>query len=155
MNTEKAKRIFKIITGIHLNSHDYICLGYYISENPKKHSLWYKLIKSLIGKNLTLGHPFNITVNPRVTIGDDCVHCKGCTIGSVRSGPRMGVPQLGDRVVVGINSFVCGNITIGNDVLIAANSFVDFDVPDNSLVLGNPGVIHKKLSASKDYINVR
>lgn len=38
----------------------------------------------------------------------------------------------------------CGGGKIGNRVLIAANSFVDFDVPDDSLVLGNPGVIKGK-----------
>ena len=50
------------------------------------------------------------------------------------------------------NASVCGSIRIGNDVLIAANSFVDFDVPDNSLVIGNPGEIHHKELATKDYM---
>lgn len=36
-------------------------------------------------------------------------------------------------------------------MLIAANSFVDFDVPNHSVVVGNPGMIHHKMDASKDY----
>ena len=78
---------------------------------------------------------------------------KGCTIGSVRSGKREGVPVIGNNVVIGCNAFVCGGITIGNDVLIAANSFVDFDVPDNSIVFGNPGIIKYKERPTADYIS--
>lgn len=105
-----------------------------------------------IGAHFIMGHPLNITVNSRAIIGNDCVVFKNVTIGSVRSGERKGCPVLGDRVVVGCGAFVCGGIKIGNDVLIAANSFVDFDVPDHSLVIGNPGVIHHKEHATKDYM---
>ena len=41
---------------------------------------------------------------------------------------------------------------MGNDALIAANSMVDFDVLDNSIVFGNPGQIRYKENASKDYM---
>ena len=106
-----------------------------------------------IGEGLVLAHPWGITVNSRAVLGRDCVLFKGCTIGSIRSGKREGVPKLGDRVVVGCNAFVCGGITIGSDVLIAANAFVDFDVPSNSVVVGNPGVIHHKDNPCRDYVN--
>lgn len=101
---------------------------------------------------LLLLHPFNITVNSRAHVGKNCTLFKGCTIGSVRSGKREGVPTIGDRVVFCVNSTVVGNVHIGNDVLIAANSMVDFDVPDNSIVFGNPGQIKHKDQASKDYM---
>lgn len=105
-----------------------------------------------IGEGLVLAHPWGITVNSRAVLGKDCVLFKGCTIGSIRSGKREGWPRLGDRVVVGCNAFVCGGITIGNDVLIAANAFVDFDVPSNSIVIGNPGQIHHKENPCRDYV---
>lgn len=53
---------------------------------------------------------------------------------------------------IGINSTIVGNIVIGNDVMIASNSFVNFDVPDHSIVVGNPGVIHRKDNATDKYI---
>ena len=105
-----------------------------------------------IGEGLVLAHAWGITVNSRAVLGKDCVLFKGCTIGSIRSGKREGWPRLGDRVVVGCNAFVCGGITIGDDVLIAANAFVDFDVPSNSIVIGNPGQIHRKGNPCKDYV---
>ena len=58
---------------------------------------------------------------------------------------------MGRRVVIGLNATVVGGITVGDDVFIAANAFVDFDVPSHSLVIGNPGVIHHKDGATKDY----
>lgn len=60
---------------------------------------------------------------------------------------------MGNQFFLGINSTVVGNIHIGNDVLIAPNSFVNFDVPDHSIVIGNPGVIHHKENATGSYIN--
>ena len=105
-----------------------------------------------IGEGFVLMHGFDITVNPKAKLGQDVVLFKGCTIGSVRSGKRAGVPQIGDRVVIATNAMVCGGITVGSDVLIAANAFVDFDVPDHSLVIGNPARIVSKVDAAKDYI---
>jgi serine O-acetyltransferase len=106
-----------------------------------------------IGKGLLLTHAFNITINPRAKLGEDITIFKGATIGSIRSGKRAGVPIIGDRLTICCNSFIAGNIRIGNDVLIAANTFVDFDVPDNSLVFGNPGIIKHKENASNDYLH--
>ena len=64
----------------------------------------------------------------------------------------MGVPTIGNQVAIGINATVIGNIIIGNDVMIAPNSFVNFDVPSHSIVIGNPGVIHHKEKATAGYI---
>lgn len=105
-----------------------------------------------IGGGLLLMHPFDITVNSRAELGEQVTLFKGCTVGSVRSGKREGVPKIGNRVCICPNAFVCGNITIGDDVLIAANAMVDVDVPSHSIVLGNPAMIIHKDNASKDYL---
>lgn len=47
---------------------------------------------------------------------------------------------------------IVGKITIGSNTLIAPNSYVNFDVPDNSIVLGNPAKIINNDNATKDYI---
>lgn len=39
-------------------------------------------------------HPYNITVNSRAVLGNNVTLFKGCTIGSVRSGKREGVPYI-------------------------------------------------------------
>ena len=51
---------------------------------------------------------------------------------------------------MGANSIVVGGVRIGNNVLIAPGAFVNFDVPDNSVVIGNPGVIKPQNSSPTD-----
>lgn len=99
-------------------------------------------------------HPYCITINAAAQIGENFTIFKGATIGLVRSGKRAGVPKIGNRVTVCTNAMVCYGITIGDDVLIAANAFVDFDVPSNSVVIGNPAMIKHKQDASKDYTRI-
>jgi serine O-acetyltransferase len=50
-------------------------------------------------------------------------------------------PTLGDRVVVGAGAKLLGDITIGDDCRIGANSVVVKSVPANSVVVGVPGRI--------------
>ena len=108
-----------------------------------------------IGSGLYLGHPYNITVAADCRIGNNVNLHKGCTIGRENRGKRQGAPVIGDCVYVGINATIVGNVHIGNDVLIAPNSYVNFDVPDHAVVIGNPGVIHRREEATKGYIAFR
>ena len=59
-------------------------------------------------------------------------------IGQTNRGKNKGVPTIGNEVWIGINAAIVGGITIGDDVLIAPNSFVNVDVPSHSVVFGNP-----------------
>ena len=105
-----------------------------------------------IGKGLYLGHAYNITVNPAAVIGSNCNLHKGVVIGQTNRGAKKGVPVIGDRVWIGINAAVVGGITIGDDVLIAPNAYVNCDIPSHSLVYGNPCVIKAVENATDSYI---
>lgn len=105
-----------------------------------------------IGGGLYIGHPYCITINPQTIIGKNVNIHKGVTIGQENRGARKGVPHIGNNVWIGINATIVGNIRIGNDVLIAPNSYVNCDVPDHSIVLGNPCIIKHKSNATEDYI---
>ena len=105
-----------------------------------------------LGKGALLLHPYSITFNSGCKIGDNFTICKGATIGNSKTG-KIGAPVIGNNVYVGLNSTVVGGIYIGNDVMIAANTFVNFDVPDGALVLGSPGTIHKREKASYPYVS--
>lgn len=106
-----------------------------------------------IGKGLYVGHPFCITINPNATIGDNCNIHKGVTIGQENRGKRTGVPTIGNCVWIGINSTIVGEINIGDDVLIAPNTFVNVDIPSHSVAFGNPCIIKHKDNATEGYIN--
>ena len=105
------------------------------------------------GKGLCICHPYNITINPSVVLGDNINIHKGCTIGQENRGKRKGVPTIGNCVWIGINACIVGNVTIGDDVLIAPNSYVNCDVPSHSVVFGNPCVIRPKENATEGYMN--
>ena len=77
----------------------------------------------------------------------------GVTIGQENRGKRKGCPVIGDNCWIGTNAVIVGKITIGNDVLIAPLSFVNFDVPSHSIVIGNPAKIIHKENATHEYIN--
>lgn len=106
-----------------------------------------------IGEGLYLGHPFNITINPNSIIGKNVNIHKGVTIGMENRGERKGSPIIGNEVWIGVNSTLVGKITIGDNVLIAPNSFVNKDIPSNSVVFGNPCIIKPNATATEGYIN--
>lgn len=111
------------------------------------------LPKTQIGKGLYLGHAFNITINPNAVIGENCNIHKGVVIGQSNRGNKKGAPIIGNKVWIGINAAIVGKITIGDDVLIAPNSYVNVDVPSHSVVFGNPCVIKHRDNATEGYIN--
>jgi serine O-acetyltransferase len=105
-----------------------------------------------IGGGLYIGHFGAIVVNSQARIGRNCNLAPGVTIGQANRGPRRGNPRIGDRVWIGTNAVIVGNVHVGNNVLIAPGAFVNFDVPDDSIVLGNPGRIIPRPDATEGYI---
>ena len=94
-----------------------------------------------IGKGFYMPHYGNIVINNQAVIGNNCNVSQGVTIGNIKRGKSTGNPIIGNKVSIGANAVIVGNIKIGNDVLIAPLTFVNFDVPDNAVVAGNPATI--------------
>ena len=106
-----------------------------------------------IGEGFYLtSHCSPVVIGP-VQMGKNCNVSHSVTIGRGIAGNRKGRPVLGDNVWIGTGSVIVGKVTIGNDVLIAPNTFVNFDVPDHSVVIGSPGRIIAKENPTKDYIH--
>lgn len=106
-----------------------------------------------IGPGIHMSHPYNITINNGAKLGSNVNIHKGVTIGQENRGKRAGTPTIGNMVYIGINSTIVGNVTIGDDVLIAPNTFVNCNVPSHSVVLGNPCKIIPKENATEGYVN--
>lgn len=103
-------------------------------------------------KGLIIGHPGVIIINENAKFEGDIMLTHGVTIGRDVRGKRAGSPVFQKNVCIRCNSTVVGGITIGEDVLIAPNTFVNFDVPSHSIVIGNPATIHHRENATEGHI---
>ena len=106
-----------------------------------------------IGEGLYLGHWGSLVINPNAKIGKNCNIAQGVTIAQANRGKHEGVPEIGNEVWIGPNAVIVGKITIGNNVLIAPNAYVNFNVPNNSVVIGNPATFTPNENATMGYIN--
>ncbi len=112
---------------------------------------------AIVGYNVNLGKGIllaaNVILNPLAKVGDGAICNTGCIIehecqissfahiapGAVLAGNVI----VGERSFVGANSVVKQGITIGKDVVVGAGSVIINDIPDNAMVVGNPGRIIK------------
>lgn len=123
--------------------------------------IWYKRLQvkygfqiphtSDIDPGLFLGHFGNIVINSGVKIAACCSIAQGVTLGNTSRGKNKGCPKIGQRVWIGANAVVVGNISVGDDVLIAPLTLVNFDVPSHVVVSGNPAQIISK-RGSEGYV---
>lgn len=104
-----------------------------------------------IDEGFRIVHFGSIVVNPAAVIGRNFNISEGCLIGNSQ-GRKKGTPVIGDNVCMNANSIIIGGVRIGNNVVIAPGAFINFDVPDNAVVVGNPGKIIIKDKPSAKYI---
>jgi serine O-acetyltransferase len=98
-----------------------------------------------IGRRLFIDHGMGVVIGETAIVGDDVTLYQGVTLGGTGShSDRQKIkrhPTLCDRVFVGNNANVLGNITIGENSRVGAGSVVLRDVPPNSTVVGVPAHI--------------
>lgn len=100
-----------------------------------------------IGEHFCFDHPYSTYLNAK-SIGKN-FHCINCTTIGKKNGK---LPSIGDNVTLGANVVIIGNISIGNNVIVGAGSVVVKDVPDNSVVAGNPAKIIKTIEINDEFI---
>jgi serine O-acetyltransferase len=93
-----------------------------------------------VGYGLKMYHVGDIGIGHRTKLGNYCTLQKGVMIGPTSSGSG---PVVGDDVYFAPDAKVFGNIKIGNSVVVAPNSVVVKDIPDNCVVSGVPAKIIK------------
>jgi serine O-acetyltransferase len=105
-----------------------------------------------IGPGLYIGHFGGVVISPFAVLGANINIAQGVTIGATSRGKHLGAPTLEDRVWVGANAIIVGKITIGREALIAPGAYVNFDVPAEAVVMGNPGKV-VAATGSQGYVN--
>jgi N-acetylglucosaminyl-diphospho-decaprenol L-rhamnosyltransferase len=91
-----------------------------------------------IGRRVRIEHQSGIVIHGCATIGDDCIIRQGVTLGNRHNTSPFDAPVLGHRVNVGAGAKLLGNIHIGDDASIGANSVVLHDVPAGGTAVGIP-----------------
>lgn len=74
------------------------------------------------------------------SIGNDFV-CYAHVVLGAKSLQDSQLPVIGNNVTLGTGVVIVGGITIGDNVKIAANAFVNRSIPSNCTVIGNPAQI--------------
>ena len=108
-----------------------------------------------IGEGFYIGHSGRVIIHPDAKLGKNVNVGTGVTIGQENRGERRGAPQISDNCWIGTNSVIVGGVKIGEDVMIAPLTFVNFNVPPHSIVIGNPAKIISRENATEGYIENR
>jgi len=96
-----------------------------------------------IGRRFFIDHGCGVVIGETAVVGDDVTLYHGVTLGGTSWNPGKRHPTLGDGTVVGAGAKILGNISIGAQARVAANSVVIDDVPAGMTVVGIPGRIVK------------
>ncbi len=94
-----------------------------------------------LGRRLFIDHGMGVVIGETAIVGDDVTLYQGVTLGGTGKQRGKRHPTLCDRVFVGNNANILGDITIGENSRVGAGSVVLQDVPPNSTVVGVPGHI--------------
>ena len=95
-----------------------------------------------IGKGTKLGYGgIAVVIHKDAVIGENCIIGTCVTIGGNKSNSN--VPVIGDSCYIATGAKIFGDVKIGDESFIGANSVVTRDVPKRSLVSGIPGKVIK------------
>jgi serine O-acetyltransferase len=89
-----------------------------------------------IGRRLFIDHGMGVVIGETAVIGDDVHIYHGVTFGGKTLESVKRHPTVGNRVIIGAGATLIGNITIGDDSAIGANTTVTRDVEPGSVVVG-------------------
>lgn len=92
-----------------------------------------------IGKNLFIDHGSGVVIGETAIIGNNVVMFHGVTLGGLGNIKGKRHPTIKDNVYIGCGSKILGNIIIGENAKIGANSVVLKNVNPNTTVVGIPG----------------
>jgi serine O-acetyltransferase len=96
---------------------------------------------ALIGQRLFIDHATGVVIGETAIVGSDVTMYQGVTLGGTGKGHGKRHPTICDRVFIGNNANILGNLTVGENSRVGAGSVVLSDVPPNSTVVGVPAHI--------------
>ena len=116
--------------------------------------LGFSIPTNVFGPGLAIVHYGTIIINDATSVGRNC-RIQACTnIGA--SGGSKKAPTIGDNVYIGPGAKIYGDIKIGNNIAIAANSSVSKSFLENNIMIaGSPAKRIKEIDICKIITNVK
>ncbi|MDF1881852.1 serine O-acetyltransferase, partial [Sulfurimonas sp. MAG313] len=97
-----------------------------------------------IGCRVFIDHGMGVVIGETTIIEDDVLIYQGVTLGGVNLSTGKRHPTIKKGAVIGAGAKVLGNITIGENSKVGANSVVVKEVPDRSTAIGIPARVVDK-----------
>ena len=92
-----------------------------------------------IGRRFFIDHGMGVVIGETAVVGDDVMIYHDVTLGGRSLARVKRHPTVGNRVTIGTGARVLGDITLGDDSQIGANSVVTKDVPNGVGRRRHPG----------------
>ena len=96
------------------------------------------------GRRVFIDHGVGVVIGETAIIGDDVIIYQQVTLGGVSTSKGKRHPTLGNNVVIGAGSKILGNIEIGENSKVGANSVVVKNVPADCTAIGIPARVLKR-----------
>lgn len=107
---------------------------------------------AILGKNVVIDHGMGTVIGETAIIGDSVLIFHGVTLGSTHFKQGKRHPTIESGVILGAGSKILGDIIIGKNARVGANSVVLSSVTHDTHVAGIPAkVIGKNTQQSKEW----
>jgi len=98
-----------------------------------------------LGRRVFIDHATGVVIGETAIVGDDVLIYQQVTLGGVSLSHGKRHPTVEENVIIGAGAKVLGNITIGRDSKIGANSVVIKDVPPGCTAVGVPARVTRRI----------
>ena len=92
-----------------------------------------------IGRNSLIQAKYGVEIGEKCELGPFCYICSWSTIDD-----KKGKVLIKENARIGTHSTIMPGVTIGKNSIIGAHSFVNKDIPDNTIAFGIPAKIKRK-----------
>lgn len=96
---------------------------------------------AIIGRRCLIDHGMGVVIGETAEVGDDVTIYQGVTLGGVSLNKGKRHPTVENGVIIGAGAKILGNITIGQNTRIGANTLLLKSTPPNAIVVGVPAQI--------------
>jgi len=121
----------------HLNTKSFLRYFFRYLHERNSRKLGFSIPPNTFGPGLSIAHRGTIVINGKVRIGENCRIHVCVNIGAAATDSNS-VPKIGDNCYIGPGAKLYGNISLGNNVSIGANSVVNKSFDNDCIIAGVP-----------------